>query len=811
MNLAQAMARNPQGHELHFVLSGLLTEGIADLYDRLRGLVSRDRIHLFDVPGPVLEAHPENRFRARAAELIRENFIFGLNPDVVHVSSLMEGFGDNVTVSIGRLLPGTSTSVTLYDLIPLLEQELYLTEDGITRHYLGKLDDMRNAGLLLAISEYSRREAIETLGIPDAMVVNVSSAADNRFRPTRIAPEQADVIKRKYGITAKFLMYVGAFDPRKNHASLIRAFADLPAAARSGVQLLIVGKGRESVYSDLAEVGRNAGLSPKDVIFSGKVSDDDLVILYNLCHLFVFPSLREGFGLPVLEAISCGTPAIASRTTSIPEVLENEEALFDPADITSISRKLHQGITDQGFREFLSSRGLEQSRKFSWDNSARKALAALEALHDRVTGGTAGKPIRPRKTDALVRGLSLLPESAAATERDLMLIARSIDFTVRYHDKVMRGVKDRDPHVGLITTWNTRCGIATYSGHLVRYIPGKVSILAPYDEELEATDANTVYRCWSTGESAGLSDLAGYTNYLDLDVLVIQFNYGLFDFSRFSDFLSGQISSGRKAVVILHSTADTGQSLPGKRLELLVPALSRCQRLLVHSHNDVTRLRAIGLNNFEFFPLGVPDYRPSLKEKNGKTFVLATYGFFLPHKGLLEIIDTVSLLLRDGIDVRLIMVNAEYPVPESGNLISEAKRRVSFHGLEESVELSTGFLRDEESLSLLSDADLIVFPYQFSGESVSGAVRYGIVSERPVAVTPLPIFDDVRPAVFYLPGSSPEQMKEGIAKLIRDIAHTETYVAEKMESAAVWRESHRYSRVGKRLFEIISAISTNAV
>jgi len=87
----------------------------------------------------------------------------------------------------------------------------------------------------------------------------------------------------------------------------------------------------------------------------------------------------------------------------------------------------------------------------------------------------------------------------------------------------------------------------------------------------------------------------------------------------------------------------------------------------------------------------------------------------------------------------------------------------------------------------------------------------GIVSGRPVAVTPLPVFDDVKTAVFYLPGLSPELMKEGTAKLIRDIADTETYVAEKMESASVWRESHRYSRVGKRLSEIISAISTDAV
>lgn len=377
---------------------------------------------------------------------------------------------------------------------------------------------------------------------------------------------------------------------------------------------------------------------------------------------------------------------------------------------------------------------------------------------------------------------------------------------------VIGSTESPGPRVGLISTWNTRCGIAAYSEHLFRDIPISLSVLAPYAAELERQDTDNVFRCWSMGESDDLIRLTECILSLSIEVLVIQFNYGFFNLGRFADFLRNQIGFGKKVIITFHSTTDPIDINPGKRLSLLAPVLSRCQRLLVHSLNDVDRLRALGLTkNVEFFPHGIPAYTPSRKERTDNTFTLATYGFFLSNKGLLEIIDTVSSLRRDGRDVRLRMVNAKYPALESENLISEARKKISKMKLAESVELLTEFLTDEESLGFLSDADLIVFPYQFSRESTSAAARYGIAAGRPVAVTPLPIFDDVKSAVFYLPGASRESMKEGIAKLISDISAQEPYIAEKMESAAVWRKSYSYTQAGARLHTIIRDFTTDGI
>jgi hypothetical protein len=116
------------------------------------------------------------------------------------------------------------------------------------------------------------------------------------------------------------------------------------------------------------------------VVITGFVPEDDLVTLYNLCHLFVFPSLHEGFGLPALEAMACGAPVIGSNTSSIPEVIGWKDALFDPTRPSAIAEAIAGALANEGFRQELRNHGLRQARLFSWDESARRALAAFEQL-----------------------------------------------------------------------------------------------------------------------------------------------------------------------------------------------------------------------------------------------------------------------------------------------------------------------------------------------------------------------------------------------------------------------------------------------
>src|SRR5206468_1796947 len=125
-----------------------------------------------------------------------------------------------------------------------------------------------------------------------------------------------------------------------------------------------------------------AGLAPSDVVFTGFVREDHLVLLYRLCKLFVFPSLHEGFGLPALEAMSCGAAAIGADNSSIPEVIGRDDALFDAKSIPAMAAAIQRCLADDGFRAQLADWGPRQARNFSWDSSARAALEAIEAAHE---------------------------------------------------------------------------------------------------------------------------------------------------------------------------------------------------------------------------------------------------------------------------------------------------------------------------------------------------------------------------------------------------------------------------------------------
>lgn len=388
LGLAKAMADQPRGHEIWIVLSALMSDVVPEIRRAFDGILSSGRIRVFDLPRNI-EMRTTPPARVRAAEIVREDFLQTLNPDFVHIMSLFEGFREEVVTSVGQYFPGIKTSVTLHDLIPLVQSARYFLDTQTQDFFKKKIENIKNAGLLLANSEFSRLEGIDLLGMRPDQVVNVSSAADERFKPLTLDPEKSARLLARYGIRRKFLMYTASFDPRKNQSGLVSAFSLLPKQLRAPYQLVIVGSGSDDELINLKELALKSGLEHDEVVFPGHVVDSDLVGLYNLCHLFVLPSLSEGFGLPALEAMSCGTATIGSNVTSLPEVVGWSEALFDPTDTKSISNKIHQALTDPGFLQTLRDRGLAQAKKFSWAQSAGKVFDAFEshAQRNKITVG----------------------------------------------------------------------------------------------------------------------------------------------------------------------------------------------------------------------------------------------------------------------------------------------------------------------------------------------------------------------------------------------------------------------------------------
>jgi glycosyltransferase involved in cell wall biosynthesis len=379
-NFAAAVARTAGEHHVWIALNGLFPETATALRCEFDSLVPQERIVTFHVPGPTAELNPGNSWRRCAAERIREHFLAGLNPDVVHVSSMVEGFVDDSVTSVGLQDPSFATAATFYDAIPMRFPDQYLALPGLSSYYLRKIQWLKRTDLLFAISESSRKEAIEALHIPEDRVVNISTGLEERFTRLAVSSAHAETLLKKYGLSRPFIMYSGAVDARKNIEGLIAALGLLPSNLRHGHQLLIAGKNDADARKRLEQAAGQHGLSGNALVFSGFVNDDDLLHLYNLCTLFVLPSFHEGFGLPALEAMACGAPVLASNVTSLPEVVGWQDALFDPSRPAEIASKITQAIEDRSFRDALREHGLEQAKKFTWERTAKIAWSALEEL-----------------------------------------------------------------------------------------------------------------------------------------------------------------------------------------------------------------------------------------------------------------------------------------------------------------------------------------------------------------------------------------------------------------------------------------------
>lgn len=510
MALALAMARNSGAHELRIALNETFPDSVQTLRRAFDGLVPPSHITTYATLGPAAEANPANAWRIGAAERIRERYLASLRPDIVHVASLFEGLSDDSVVSVPQAGERFDTAVTLYDLIPLLNHERYLGDPNIARWYHRKLESLKRAGLLLAISGHARTEAIEVLGLAPGSVVDISSAVDDIFRPRALAPHERDALLGRHGIRRAFIMYTGGIDWRKNIEGLIEAYALLPAATRGQYQLAVVCSIQEPDRVRLQRLAAKCGLAADDLVLTGFVSDDDLVSLYNSTALFVFPSFHEGFGLPALEAMACGAPVIGSDRSSIPEVIGRADALFDPASIPAISAAM-SGVLDNPARQAeLRAHGLKQATRFSWDASARRALDAFEEAHDRRTAGasaavpsmapvpTSGRPrlayvspLPPERSGIAGYSADLLPELARHYDIELVLAPEREDVAWPAGRFPQRGVAWFEEHAHEFDRIVYQFGNSTFHTHMFGLLERHPGVVVLHDFFLSGVLSHT--------------------------------------------------------------------------------------------------------------------------------------------------------------------------------------------------------------------------------------------------------------------------------------------------------------------------------
>lgn len=379
LSLVQGLVRNRGEHEVFIALNGLFPDTIELIRAAFDRLLPQDNIRVWMAPGPVNALDAAHDARRQVAELLREQFLGSLSPDMVLVTSLIEGLSDDAVTSVGAFSSKAPTAVILYDLIPLIHRGIYLQNPVVERWYENKLDHLRRADLLLSISTSSGQEAIDHLGFDHQPVSNIATAAEEHFSPGVVTSTVLSHLAAHYALLKPFVLYTGGIDHRKNIEGLIAAYARLPAELRRDHQLAVVCSIQQSDRERLLKLADEAGLTKDELILPGFVSEEDLLACYRACKVFVFPSWHEGFGLPALEAMQCGKAVIAANTSSLPEVVGREDALFDPFNINAITHKMEQVLSDDTFRAELERHGPVQARQFSWDGTAKKAWKALEA------------------------------------------------------------------------------------------------------------------------------------------------------------------------------------------------------------------------------------------------------------------------------------------------------------------------------------------------------------------------------------------------------------------------------------------------
>jgi glycosyltransferase involved in cell wall biosynthesis len=234
----------------------------------------------------------------------------------------------------------------------------------------------RKALKIIAISENTKKDIMDCFGIEDEKIRVIYLGVDRQFSP-QPDPNEADVLS-KYNLPSGYILNVGTLEPRKNLLRLINAYK-MVASTREPVPKLVIVGWQGWRNEDLGKLVRESGLADQ-VVLVGYVPDDDLPTLYRNATVFVYPSLYEGFGLPPLEAMACGTPVITSNVSSIPEVVGDAGILIDPYNTTEIARAIASVLNNEELRESLRTSGLVRSRLFNWDKTARETLKLYQEV-----------------------------------------------------------------------------------------------------------------------------------------------------------------------------------------------------------------------------------------------------------------------------------------------------------------------------------------------------------------------------------------------------------------------------------------------
>ncbi len=283
--------------------------------------------------------------------------------------------------------PGVRTVLTVYDVIPLRHPEHSSTRARLLFRLTTALA-LRSAAQVIAISEAARQDFVADFHVPANRIRAIPLAADPAFRPQ--PPQVVEDVRRRYSLPDRFVLYLGSNKPHKNLVRLVQAWRMANSELRITNEKLVVAGAWDPRYPEAKELADSFNMTSIDkdrypqstilnlqssIVWLGRVPEADLPALYAAAAAFVFPSLYEGFGLPVLEAMACGAPVICSAVSSLPETAGDAALLVDPTDVNALAAALARVLIEPGLAADLRARGFAQAARFTWERTAAETLS----------------------------------------------------------------------------------------------------------------------------------------------------------------------------------------------------------------------------------------------------------------------------------------------------------------------------------------------------------------------------------------------------------------------------------------------------
>lgn len=587
--------------------------------------------------------------------------------------------------------------------------------------------------------------------------------------PENFAELQSYPLKSKKKI--KFLHISSAF-PRKGVDVLLRGYYQA-FTCRDDVCLVLktFPNPHNNVEKILAELDDEFQNHPEVEWIDKDLSQESLYGLYKATDCYVSMARGEGFGLPVAEAMLAKLPVIVAANSGVLDFCNQETAFLVSCDMTEAHTHFSDG--HGGKKSYWYEPKLEELvmylKKFALGQYTDVIRDKVKKAHELISKRFTWSAVAERWEE-------FIDDLEANQYR---------------------------PKVGMVTTWNSKCGIAEYTKMMVEASEKMVDyhIFANKGVELIRNDEGYVERLWQANNPDVREFISGVMNSA-CDIIHFQYSPGFM-----SEHILGEtivtLSSTKKVVVTFHETKILDMN------EAFVSALNKCASLVLHQPEDIERLKSSGVRAdlLHLIPLGQVVV-PTIPVHVGRAEIgledrgpiIGSYGFLLSHKGVKETIQAMPHILEKYPDAVYMPVCSLYPIPMSEEYLEECQAMVERLGIKNHVKFVTDFLSNDESMKYLHCCDIIAFPYGYTEQSASGAVRFGFAAGRPVLTTEQKIFNEFQGFVHQIKSNDPKDIADGVLEILN--SKNNERVNEMLSYQKKYLYSHSWQETVSHLYDL---------